>query len=237
MRKAGSLLAEVAALLRSQVVVGATPLELDRLAEDEIRARKCLPAFKGYRLYPNTLCVSVNDQVVHGIPNNRPFEGGDIVSIDMGLSYGGLFADMAFTVAIWSFVPDPQGTMLIQATEEALAAGIAAVRPGNRIGDVGFAVQSVAEKYNVSIVRAFAGHGIGRALHSSPIVSNYGREGQGALLKAGMAIAIEPMFTLGTDDVDIQPDGWTAVTKDGSRAAHVEHTVLVTGTGAEILTR
>lgn len=238
MRKAGSLLAEVAEIVHQQVKAGVTSLELDHLAESEIRARKCIPAFKGYRNFPNTLCVSVNEQVVHGIPNTRPLRAGDLVTIDMGLSFGGLFADMAFTVQIDSadLVDHLEKSRLVAATEEALAAGIEAVRPGNRVGDIGFAIEAVAAKHGLGVVRSYTGHGIGRTLHARPAIPNAGREGQGSLLTPGMALAIEPMFTLGSSEVDLLPDGWTAVTKDGSGAAHSEHTVLVTETAHEVLT-
>jgi methionyl aminopeptidase len=233
MRDAGQKLSEIAVVLHEMVVPGVTPLDLDQRAEAEIRTRGCRPAFKGYRGYPNTLCVSVNDCIIHGIPDGRPFEQGDVISVDMGLVDRGYFADMAFTVVLGE---NQASWMLKRAAEDALVAGIRAARPGNRIGDIGAAIQAVAQSRGLGIIHEFAGHGIGRKLHEHPLVPNVGMMGKGQLIQPGMALAIEPMFTLGGWQTKTLDDGWTVKTMDGSLAAHAEHTVLITEDGPEILT-
>lgn len=233
MRRAGALLSEVAHIVHENVVSGVSPLEIDRLAEEEILRRCCVPAFKGYRGYRHTACISVNDQVVHGIPNSRKFEIDDVVSVDLGLSWGGYFADRAFTVVLGVQKPS---WLLKSMTETAWSAGFNMARPGNRVGDIGAAIQKVVEDAGYGVVTDLVGHGIGRALHEDPSVPNFGKAGTGPVLKPGMCLAIEPMVTLGKPAVRTLKDGWTVVTHDGSLASHYEHTVLVTHGDPEILT-
>jgi methionyl aminopeptidase len=239
MRTAGRLLAEVAAIVREATVVGATPRQLDALAEREIRARNAVPCFKGYTVekgypFPAAVCVSPNDVVVHGIPDDRPFRVGDLVSVDFGLIAMGYHADMAWSVGIGAV--SAAVTRLLDATERSLYEGVARARPGNRIGDIGHAVEQFIQPHRFGIVRDFVGHGIGRRMHEPPSVPNVGRPGQGQLLKPGMCLAIEPMITLGSHETRVAADRWTVRTADGSLAAHFEHTVAVTPTGPEILT-
>ena len=239
MREAGRRLAEVGAVLREAVRPGATTADLDAIAEREIRARGAVPSFKGYKAggnvpFPATICASVNEEVVHGIPGARVLVDGDIVSVDMGLIYGGYHADHAFTAAV-GMVP-ARVAELLAATEQSLMAGIARACAGMRIGDVGHAIQATVEPLGFGVVREYVGHGIGRQLHESPSVPNYGKPGKGNLLKPGMCLAIEPMITLGRHQTKLLPDAWTVVTQDGSLAAHFEHTIVITERGPEVLT-
>jgi len=239
MRANGRRLAEVAAMLRETIAIGVTTRDLDRLAEDKIRGMGAHPSFKGYQPpgttpYPGTLCTSVNAEVIHGIPNDRPLEAGDVLSVDMGLHYGGYHADMAFTVVLEE--PTSRISQLLDVTRKSLYVGIAQALPGHRIGDIGHAIESTIKPHRLGIVRQFVGHGIGRALHERPSVPNYGKAKTGDLLKPGMCIAIEPMVTLGTWKTKILRDGWTVVTTDNSIAAHFEHTITITENGPEILT-
>ncbi|HHO52693.1 MAG TPA: type I methionyl aminopeptidase [Deltaproteobacteria bacterium] len=239
MRQSGRRLAEVVALLRESVRPGVTTAELDDIAERAIIARNSKSSFKGYTAggtipFPGTICASPNEQVVHGFPNEVPLGEGDIISIDVGLIYGGYHADCAFTVAIGEVAQDVQ--RLLDETEQSLYKGIAQARPGNRIGDIGHAIQSFIEPRGYGIVREFVGHGIGRLLHETPSVPNYGPPNRGHLLMEGFCLAIEPMITMGHHETDMLDDGWTVVTADGSLAAHFEHTVAVTPKGPEILT-
>ncbi len=213
---------------------GVTTLELDRLAAEATRARGAAPAFLGYHGYPASLCISVNDEVVHGIPSKRALGDGDLVGLDFGVVLDGWFGDAARTVPVGA--SSQAGARLVAATRDALAAGIAAARAGGRVGDVGAAVQALVEGRGFSVVREFVGHGIGRRLHEPPHVPNFGRAGTGELLRPGMVLAIEPMVNAGGPDVEVLDDGWTAVTADGSLSAHFEHTVAVTENGPEILT-
>lgn len=237
MRRAGELLSEVACVVHEHVVSGVSPLEIDRVAEEETLRRGCVPAFKGYEVnglvYKHAACVSVNEQVVHGVPDGRKFEIDDVVSVDLGLSWGGYFADMAFTVVLGT---DKASWALKHASEDALRAGLAVVRPGARVGDVGAAIQAAIESRGFGVVTALAGHGIGRRLHEPPQVPNFGKRMTGPTLKPGMCLAIEPMITAGAPAVRTLRDGWTVVTVDGSLASHYEHTILVTHTGFEVLT-
>jgi methionyl aminopeptidase len=240
MRANGRRLAEVAAAVREKLVVGISTLELDELAEGMIRKMGALPAFKGYEVadappFPASICASLNEQVVHGIPNEKPLKAGDVISIDLGLSYGGYFADMAFTVALGDQVP-PRVAELLDATEQSLYEGAAAARAGRRTGDIGSTIESRVSRSGLGIIRQYVGHGIGRRLHERPSVPNYGKANTGELLKPGMCLAIEPMITLGTYKTRTLKDRWTVVTTDGSIAAHFEHTVAVTDEGPEILT-
>ena len=238
MRDNGRRLAEVSAVLLEHVVPGVTTLELDAIAEERIRAMGALPSFKGYVVekipFPGTICASFNEQVVHGIPSARAIRPGDVVSIDMGLSYGGYHVDSAFTVAVGQ--PTPRIQELLDITRKSLYVGIAEARPGRRVGDIGYAIETTVKPHGFGIVRQLVGHGIGRALHERPSVPNYGKPNTGDLLKPGMCLAIEPMITLGGWKTKLLKDAWTVVTCDGSIAAHFEHTVAITPTGPEILT-
>lgn len=236
MAEAGRFLAEVHAELAKAVAAGATTWDVDQVAAREIKARKCKAAFPGYRGYPATLCISVNEEVVHGIPSkSKVLKDGDVVGCDLGLVWKGFYADSAVTHVVGKGTPE--AVRLVETTRAALEAGIAQVRPGNRVGDIGAAVQKVAEDAGYSVVREFVGHGIGRALHEDPAVPNYGKPGTGLRLLPGMTLAIEPMVNAGTCDVKVLSDGWTAVTADGRLSAHFEHTVAVTDDGPRVLTR
>jgi len=239
MRKPARIVAEILCALREKVRPGVTTAELDKIAERMIDKAGARSAFKNYRVgsavFPAVLCVSVNEEVVHGIPSNRTLRDGDIVSLDFGVQVDGYYGDAAITVPVGEV--DAQSKRLIEATERSLYAGIEQLRPGLRLGDVGAAVQKVAESEGFSVVRDFVGHGIGRALHEEPQVPNYGTPGRGRTLKPGMVIAIEPMVNAGSPGVRVLDDGWTAVTADGRRSAHFEHTVAVRDDGPEILTR
>ncbi|WP_242393444.1 type I methionyl aminopeptidase [Anaeromyxobacter oryzisoli] len=234
MREAGLVLWQVLEGLVGAVAPGVTTLELDRLAARRTRELGAEPAFLGYCGYPASLCISVNDEVIHGIPSRRVLQAGDVVGLDYGVILGGWFADSARTVVAGK--GSPLAARLLATTRGALARGIAAARPGARLGDVGFAVQEHVEGCGFSVVRDFVGHGIGRRLHEAPHVPNYGRPGTGATLRAGMVLAIEPMVNAGLCDVETLDDGWTARTLDGSLSAHFEHTVAITENGPEILT-
>jgi methionyl aminopeptidase len=236
MRRGGHILADVVAMLRGTVQAGMSTLEIDEEVEAFIVGRGARSAFKGYRGFPATVCVSINDEVVHGIPSaHRRLKEGDIVGLDLGCIVDGYYADCAFTMAIGEIPPRVQ--QLLDVTRESLEHAIDQCRPGRRLSDVSHAVQAHVEAHGFGVVRAFVGHGIGRALHEDPQIPNFGDPGRGPQLKPGMVLAIEPMVTLGTWDVRILEDGWTAVTRDGSLAAHFEHTVAVTDNGPDVLTR
>jgi methionyl aminopeptidase len=224
-------LAEITALVKPEVET----LELDALAEEICRRRQVKPAFKNYRGYPRSICISINDEIVHGIPTHRRLRPGDLVSIDFGVRYDGYFGDAAVTLAVGEVSETAQN--LMKATEEALYAGIAKVVAGNRLSDVSHAVQKTVESYGFSVIRDFVGHGIGRSLHEDPQIPNYGPPGQGPVLQPGMTFAIEPMVSAGRWEISVMPDGWTAITKDGSLAAHYEHTVALTENGVLILSQ
>ncbi|HEY7738894.1 MAG TPA: type I methionyl aminopeptidase [Candidatus Limnocylindria bacterium] len=237
MREAGRILGELLDKLELALAPGVTTGELDALAADHIREAGAVSSFKGYGSnppFPAMICASLNDEVVHGIPSKRRIADGDLVSLDVGCIWQGWHADCARTFAVGQ-VPPAQIT-LIEATRQALRAGIAAARPGNRLGDIGAAIEAVAHEHGYGIVRPFVGHGIGSAMHEEPQVPNYGRPGTGLKLEAGMCLAIEPMFNLGGDDVRLLDDGWTVVTADGSRSAHFEDTIAIGPNGAERLT-
>jgi methionyl aminopeptidase len=235
MRAANALVADVLAELGRMVSPGVTTSDLDAAAEKLVRAGGAEPAFKGYRGYPATLCASVNDQVVHGIPSARALAEGDIISLDMGVRLNGYYGDSAITVPVGR-VSDEAATLL-RVTRESLEKGIAQVRLGGRISDIGHAIQQHVEAHGFSVVREFVGHGIGAALHEEPQIANYGEPGRGPRLAEGMTLAIEPMVNVGRPAVKVLADGWTAVTKDGSLSAHFEHTVAVTKAGPLVLTR
>ncbi len=236
MHRAGKVVREVLELVRSRVKPGATTLDLENMAAKRIEELGAKPAFKGYHGYPCVLCTSVNSEVVHGIPSaRRTLKEGDIVSVDCGAVVDGYYGDAAITVPVGQKI-DPDTARLLRVTEESLKSGIAAVKPGATLGDIGAAVQSVVEAEGFSVVRDFVGHGIGFNMHEDPQVPNFGEAGHGMKLRAGMVIAIEPMVNAGGPDVRVLKDGWTAVTGDGSMSAHFEHTVAVTATGSMILT-
>jgi len=234
MRAANQLVARVLEDLAAMVAPGVSTADLDAAAEAKVRDAGAEPAFKGYRGYPATLCASVNEQVVHGIPNRRALAAGDIVSLDMGVKLNGFYGDSAITVAVGPVHEDV--TRLLRVTQAALEAGIAQVKVGGRISDIGHAIQQYVESQGFSVVREFVGHGIGAALHEEPQIANYGEPGHGPRLAEGMTLAIEPMVNMGKPAVKVLADGWTAVTKDGSLSAHFEHTVAVTKHGPDVLT-
>jgi methionyl aminopeptidase len=234
LRRVNQLVARILDELRHTVAPGVTTQDIDALAERRVREAGAEPAFKGYHGYPATVCASVNEQVVHGIPSSRKLVDGDILSIDMGAKLDGFYGDCAVTVPVGSI--SAQAASLLTVTEEALFRGIAVVKPSVRVSDIGAAVQRHVEEHGYSVVREFVGHGIGTALHEEPQVANYGPGGTGPRLSEGMVLAIEPMVNAGKAAVKVLSDGWTAVTVDRSLSAHFEHTVVVTREGAEILT-
>lgn len=235
MGQAGKIVAEVLALLGEQIVPGATTAELDALAEAEIMKRGAVPSFKGYHGYPCTICASVNEQIVHGIPGHYCLKEGDILSIDVGAIYKGWHGDAAVTYAVGE--PSAEAVRVMGATQEALRRGIAAAVPDNHLGDIGFAIQSWVEAQGFAVIRDFVGHGIGKVMHEAPQVPNFGEAGAGVKLRPGMTIAIEPMVAVGDWHVKVLDDGWTAVTADGSLSAHYEHSIAITHNGPEILTK
>jgi methionyl aminopeptidase len=235
MRAAGTIVSEVLHLLRQEVKPGVTTLALDQLAEKHAKKNGARPAFKGYSGYPYSLCCSINEQVVHGMPADRELLEGDIISLDYGVVYDGYFGDAAVTLPVGKI--REQAGKLIRITEESLDRAIEHALSGNRLSDISHAVQRYAEGNGFSVVRDFVGHGIGRSLHESPQVPNFGLPGKGITLKPGMVLAIEPMINELGPEVRILTDGWTAVTVDGGLSAHFEHTVAITENGPDILTR
>jgi methionyl aminopeptidase len=228
------MVAEILCLLAERVKPGVTTYELDLFAASEVSRRKARAAFKGYCGYPNTLCCSPNNQVVHGIPNKVPLESGDILSLDFGIFYDEFFGDAAVTLAVGSLATVADS--LIKTTEQALLSGIAHAVPGGKLYDISHTIQSVAEQNGYSVVRDFVGHGIGRKLHEDPQLPNYGLKGTGVRLKEGMVLAIEPMVNQKSFEVNVLEDGWTVITCDNGLSAHFEHTVAITKNGPEILT-
>ena len=236
-REAGVIVARVLAELAATAAAGISTLELDRLAEARTREAGAVPAFKGYHGFPASVCISVNDEVVHGIPSaRRLLRDGDVVGLDFGVHHQGFFADSARTVIVGR-EPTAATERLVATTREALQRAIEAAVPDGRLGDIGFAVQRHVEARGYSVVRDFVGHGIGRKLHEPPQVPNYGAPGTGMRLRAGMVLAIEPMVNAGKPDIRTLDDGWTAVTLDGTLSAHFEHTIAITEHGPEVLTR
>ncbi|MBI5562918.1 MAG: type I methionyl aminopeptidase [Deltaproteobacteria bacterium] len=235
MRGAGAIVAEVLRTLKEKASPGITTLDLEKIAAEEIKKKKAVPAFKGYRGYPFCLCTSVNEQVVHGMPSKRVLLDGDILSVDVGVLYDGFYGDAAITVPVGT--ASAEALRLIDITALSLAKGIEAARIGNRLMDIASAVQRCVEAVGFSVVRDFVGHGIGRSLHEPPQLPNFGAPGVGERLKAGMVLAIEPMINAGGYKVKVLKDGWTAVTEDGSLSAHFEHTVAITEDGPHVLTR
>ena len=234
MRAANQVVASVLDELRTIAAPGVTTAELDATVEARVREAGATPAFKGYRGFPASLCASINDEVVHGIPSPRKLMAGDIVSLDVGVLLDGYYGDSAVTVAIGTVSDEVK--QLLRVTREALDLGIERMRVGSRVSDIGHAIQCHVEANGFSVVREFVGHGIGTKLHEEPQIPNYGEPGQGPRLAEGMVLAIEPMLSLGNPDIITQDDRWTVVTQDGARTAHFEHTIAITETGTDILT-
>jgi len=233
LEEASRIVLETLDAVEKAVAPGVTTDDLDRIAEAEIRSRGARPAFIGYRGYPKTLCTSINEEVVHGIPGRRALREGDIVGVDCGAIVGGYYGDAARTIPVGRISAERE--RLLEVTRRGLMEGIAAARPGNRVSDIGAAVEAVAMVHGYGVVRDFVGHGVGTALHEEPQIPNYGPGGRGSLLKAGMVIAIEPMFNLGRAEVSVDRDGWTVRTLDGCASAHFEFTVALRPEGAVIL--
>lgn len=235
MAESNRLVAEVMRGVERMIEPGAIPIEIDQWVEQEIRSRGAVPAFKGYRGFPASVCFSVNERVVHGIPDRTPLKSGDVCSIDIGVCYNGFYGDMARSFPVGKV--SPEARKLIETTQESLDAGIRQFQVGNRLHDISSAVQKVADREGYGVVREFVGHGIGRSLHEDPQVPNFGRAGTGPRLRVGLALAIEPMLNLGTHEVEVLDDGWTVVTRDRKLSIHVEDTVVLTEEGPRILTR
>jgi methionyl aminopeptidase len=234
MAAAGRVVAEALALIGERAQPGVTLLELDRVADEFIRSQDGVPTFKGYRGYPASICASPNDMVVHGIPGPYELREGDVLSIDVGVTLDGFVADSAYTFAIGEIAPEAE--RLLEVCQAALAAGVEQCRIGNRLSDIGHAVQKVTEEGGFSVVRSLVGHGVGRSMHEDPQIPNFGEPGRGPELQAGMVFAIEPMINAGGADVVVHDDEWSISTADGSLSAHFEHTVAVTPSGPRILT-
>lgn len=235
LKECNQIVAEVLTTLKPYCQPGMTTLELDKMAEEMTYNQKAVPAFKGYHGFPATLCTSINEEVVHGIPSKRALKEGDILSIDYGICYKGFYGDAALTVPIGKIGQDLQ--LLLQTTQECLMLGIEKAVPGNHLSDISAAIQTHAEARGFSLVKEFSGHGVGKSLHEEPAVLNYVANGRGILLKAGLVLAIEPMVNQGTDKVVVLKDGWTVVTKDGKCSAHFEHSVAITEEGPLILSQ
>jgi methionyl aminopeptidase len=234
MRKAGEIVAIVLNILKKRIKPGIITEELDTIAIEELNRQGAKSSFKGYRGYPAHLCVSINDELVHGIPGKRVLKEGDIVTIDFGAVYNGFHGDAARTIAVGGI--SDTAKKLIDTTDNALKVGIESARSGARLGDVSYAIQSFVEANGFSVVREYAGHGIGRQMHEDPQIPNYGIQGKGLILKRGMALALEPMITVGDWHTRVGSDGWTVSTMDGSLCAHFEDTIIITDSKAEILT-
>ncbi len=234
LKKSGKILAAVMQRLKEFIRAGVSTAEIDELTERLARKEGAIAAFKGYRGFPANICTSINEEVVHGIPGPRRLNEGDIISLDLGINYQGYFSDGAVTLGVGRIASGTE--KLIAVTRNALSEGIKQARIDNRVLDISYAIQTYVEKHGFSVVRQFVGHGIGRDLHESPEIPNFGRPHQGEALKSGMVLAIEPMVNMGTWECKILDNGWTAVTKDGLVSAHFEHTVAITGDGPQILT-
>ncbi|TEU06132.1 MAG: type I methionyl aminopeptidase [Candidatus Aminicenantes bacterium] len=232
-RKSNQIVAKILAELGRMIIPGVQTKELDEYAELRVKEMNAIPAFKGYRGYPASLCTSINEEIVHGIPSSRRLRDGDIISLDFGVLYEGYYGDAAVTYAVGEITP--KAKKLIKAAEESFYKGMEQMKPGKRISDISFAIQSHVESQGFSVIRAFVGHGIGLSLHEEPQVPNFGPPGRGPKLKSGMVLAIEPMIAMGDWDVEILDDNWTAITRDKSLSAHYEHTVAITQKGPEIL--
>lgn len=233
MREAAQIVSRTLGLIAEHVKPGVTPLELDKIAEDYIRTQDAIPGFLGLYDFPNTLCISINDAVVHGIPTNEPLKDGDIISVDCGAIYKEYYGDHAYTFEVGDVAPEIK--KLLKITRECLDLGVAAAKVGNRIGDIGFAIQEHAEKHGYGVVRDLVGHGLGKTMHEEPQVPNYGRRGKGKKIQNGLTIAIEPMINMGTEKVVQLDDKWTIVTEDGMPSAHYEHDIAVVNGVPEVL--
>ena len=234
LKNAGNIVYQTHQYLKPFIKEGITTKELDKLAEDFIRSKDATPSFKGYEGFPSTLCTSINSEVVHGFPSDRKLKNGDIISIDIGACYKGYHGDSAWTYTVGEV--DEKTKQLLEDTEKSLFVGLEQVKPGNRIGDIGYAIEQYARKHNLGVVRELCGHGVGTSVHEDPEVPNYGIPNTGPRLKEGMVIAVEPMLTLGSPKVFLHDNDWTVDTQDGSLSAHFEHTVVVTKDGYQILT-
>jgi len=233
MREAAQIVSRTLGLLAAEIKPGITPLYLDKIAEEYIRSQNALPGFLGMYGFPNTLCISINEQVVHGIPSNRILKEGDIISVDCGSKFEGFYGDHAYTFEVGEVAPEIR--RLLQVTKECLDLGVAQTKAGNRIEDIGFAIQQHAEKNGYGVVRDLVGHGLGRTMHEDPQVPNYGRQGRGKKIQEGLVIAIEPMINLGTEKIITLSDEWTIVTADSKPSAHFEHDVAVVNGQPEVL--
>ena len=235
MEKAGSIVGETHNYLKQFIKPGITTAELDKLAYDFIISKDAIPSFKDYQGFPATICASINDEVVHGIPSKRKLKNGDIISIDIGACYKGYHGDSAWTYPVGDISNDKK--YLLEHTEKALFEGLSVIKEGVHLSDIGNAIEKYAKKYKLGIVKELVGHGIGEVVHADPDVPNYGQPGKGPILKAGMTIAVEPMLNLGTPDIYILDDDWTIITADGKPSAHFEHTIVVEKQGYTILTK
>ena len=236
MRVSGNMLATILQLIKKEAKAGLTPKDMSALAAKELERLGGKPTFKGFEGFPDIICISVNNEVQHSIPSDRPFNDGDIVNFDFGVTYDGMVTDGGISLCIGG-KPDKAGKRLLEGTERALYAGLDVVKDGCRVGDISAAIEKVLKAYDLGIVRELVGHGVGHELHEDPEIANYGTAGTGPTLKAGQTIAIEPITTLGSPRIFSAHDGWTLLTVDGSRSAQFEHTVLVTKTGHEIITQ
>jgi methionyl aminopeptidase len=236
MRRSGRILADTIDRVLDAVAPGISTLDLDRLAAEHIRAAGAIPSFLGYKGFTASICASINNEIVHGIPSrDRVIQEGDVLSLDFGAIWEGFHSDSAVTVFVGA-PPSDDAKRLVEATQEALDAGISVIRPGGRLSDIGPALEQVAIRHRVGVVREYGGHGIGRAMHEDPFIQNWGPPGRGPEMKPGLVVAVEPMFNLGGDETRLLDDGWTVVTADGSLSAHFEHTIAVTEDGHEVLT-
>lgn len=233
MREAAQIVSRTLGKIAEMIAPGVKPIELDEMAEEYIRSQNAIPGFKGLYNFPNTLCVSINEQVVHGYPTDKPIENGDIVSVDCGAIFEGYYGDHAYTFPVGNVSDEVM--QLLKVTQECLDIGIAQTKVGNRIGDIGFFIQQHAEKHGYGVVRELVGHGIGKTMHEDPQVPNYGRRGRGKKIKEGLTIAIEPMINMGTERIKYLDDNWTIVTADGKPSAHFEHDVAVINGKPEVL--
>jgi methionyl aminopeptidase len=233
MKRSNQIVAKILTELGQKIKPGIQTKDLDEYAESRTREMDAVPAFKGYRGYPASLCTSINEEIVHGIPSSRTLCSGDIISLDFGVVYDGFYGDAAVTYPVGDITP--RAERLIAVARESFAKGVAKIKEGNRLSDISYAIQSHVESQGFSVIRSFVGHGIGLSLHEEPQVPNFGSPGRGPKLRPGMVLAIEPMIAIGNWEVEILSDNWTAVTKDRSLSAHYEHTVALTGTGVEIL--
>lgn len=234
LKEAGHIVYLTHQYLRPHIKAGIKTKELDRLAEEFIRSKGATPSFKGYEGFPSTLCISINDEVVHGFPSDRVLQDGDIISIDIGACYKGYHGDSAWTYTVGEVSDDAK--YLLEHTEKALYEGIKQAKVGNRIGDISYAVEKYATEHNLGVVKELVGHGVGTSVHEAPDVPNYGTKGTGPKIRDGMVIAIEPMLTLGSPDIYVEDNDWTIKTEDSSLSAHFEHTIAITNEGVIILT-